>query len=291
MSVVGLGNTINLGPHPQYPKSVKAGIPKLSGPNPGWIKIAIGDLFDVVNRPVDMQDDKIYNLITVKRSRGGVIERQKLQGRKIAVKSQFYVESGDFLISKRQIVHGACGFVPVNLSGFIVSNEYSVLQCRDIIHPEFLNYLIHTPYFQQTCFHSSVGVHVEKMIFKLENWFKWNICIPSKDEQVKIYTFFNSVDDKLNKLRRKREHLESYKRGLMQNFFSQDMRFKQDDGTNYPDWIEKKLCDISTIKKGRGLPKGSLQKDGKYQCILYGELFTKYKAIIDTIICRTNSED
>jgi type I restriction enzyme S subunit len=229
---------INLGPHQQYPKSVKAGIPKLSSMKPGWTKVPIGDLFDVVSRPVDMHNETVYNLVTVKRSRGGVIERSKLPGTKIAVKSQFYVETGDFLISKRQIVHGACGFVPAELSGSIVSNEYSVLQCSDILLPEFLSYLMHTPYFQQTCFHSSIGIHVEKLIFKLDEWFKWDIYLPSKDEQQKIVNGLNTVDDKLNKLRLKYKLLDSYKCGLMQNIFSKKIRFEQSNDSSFSDWEE-----------------------------------------------------
>ncbi|WP_340676849.1 restriction endonuclease subunit S [Paraglaciecola sp.] len=243
-------NRINLGPYPQYPKSVKAGIPKLSDSKPGWQKRPIGELFDVVIRPVKMQDETVYNLVTVKRSRGGVTDREKLPGNKIAVKSQFYVEAGDFLISKRQIVHGACGFVPYELSGSIVSNEYSVLRCKDTILPEFLNYLMHTPYFQQTCFHSSIGVHVEKMIFKLEDWFKWKIYLPSKEEQKKIATFLSSVDGKLNKLRRKRELLETYKRGLMQKLFSQEIRFKKDDGSDFSDWDNVAIKNIGSTYSG-----------------------------------------
>jgi type I restriction enzyme S subunit len=236
--------TVNLGPHPQYPKSVKAGIPKLLDLKVGWKKRSIGELFDVVTRPVDMQDETVYNLVTVKRSRGGVIRREKLQGKKIAVKSQFYVEAGDFLISKRQIVHGACGYVPAELSGSIVSNEYSVLQCKDKILPEFLSYLMHTPYFQQTCFHSSLGIHVEKMIFKLTDWFKWDVFIPSKVEQKEIANFLSSVDDKLNKLHRQSELLEIYKRGVVQKIFKQEIRFKRDDGSNFPDWEEKELAGV-----------------------------------------------
>lgn len=243
-------NTVNLGPHSQYPKSVKAGIPKLSDSKPGWKKLPISELFDVVTRPVDMKDETVYNLVTVKRSRGGITEREKLPGSKISVKSQFYVEGGDFLISKRQIVHGACGFVPEELSGSIVSNEYSVLHCKEIIQPEFLNYLIHTPYFQQTCFHSSIGIHVEKMIFKLDDWFKWKIYIPSESEQKKIALFLGAVDNKLNNLRCKHELLETYKRGLMQKLFSQEIRFKQDDGSDYPNWVTSSLEQLSTITMG-----------------------------------------
>ena len=65
------------------------------------------------------------------------------------------------------------------------------------------------------------------------------------EEQQKIATFLSSIDDKLNKLRRQRELLETYKRGLMQKFFSQEIRFKQDDGSDFPDWEEQPLCSVA----------------------------------------------
>ncbi|HIF7780724.1 TPA: hypothetical protein ACX4F7_005180, partial [Escherichia coli] len=58
-------------------------------------------------RKAYIQDNQEYDLVTVKRSRGGVIRREHLKGKDISVKSQFYIKEGDFLISKRQIVHGA----------------------------------------------------------------------------------------------------------------------------------------------------------------------------------------
>lgn len=234
------------GPHPQFPKSVKPGIPKLPLPKAKWQTVKIGDLFKVINDPVKMEDDQQYDLVTVKRARGGVVDRETLYGRDISVKSQFYVHEGNFLISKRQIVHGACGFVPRKLEGAIVSNEYSVLACTDLILPAFLNYLSYTPYFQQTCFHSSIGVHVEKMIFKLDEWFRWKINIPSLPEQQKIADFLSSVDAKLAKLSRKKALLEDYKRGLMQQIFSQKIRFKQDDGSEFPEWEKVLLGNLFT---------------------------------------------
>ncbi|MGQ3297346.1 restriction endonuclease subunit S [Reyranella sp.] len=48
---------------------------------------------------------------------------------------------------------------------------------------KFLNCLAHSIYFQQTCFHSSIGVHVEKMIFKLEEWLKWDFDFPPVRDQ------------------------------------------------------------------------------------------------------------
>lgn len=237
----------SLGPHPQFPSSVKPGIPRIKKPEFGWKTVSIGELFDVVVRPVDMQDDVKYRLVTVRRSRGGVVLRSALFGNEVSVKSQFYLKNGDFLISRRQIVHGACGFVSQDLDGAIVSNEYSVLRCKNIILPRFLNYLTHSPYFQQTCFHSSIGVHVEKMIFKLDDWFKWEINIPVIEKQKEIVEFLTVVDQKIEKLTQKRDLLQQYKKGLMQQLFSQQLRFKQDDGSEFPDWNRKKLNDVVEV--------------------------------------------
>ena len=97
----------------KYPVSVKAGKPTLSS-RPIWHLISLKSVSNVENRKVDVLDDQEYDLVTVKRSRGGVVRREHLKGKDISVKSQFYIHEGDFLISKRQIVHGACGIVPKN---------------------------------------------------------------------------------------------------------------------------------------------------------------------------------
>ena len=131
-----------------YPKSVRSGIPKLGKKPDGWLREPLSKHLREVPRPIVLEDDSEYRLVTVKRSRGGVVEREVLAGRDIAVKSQFALKSGDFLISKRQIVHGACGVVPADLDGTVVSNEYSVLNGVGTIDLEYLKYLSHSSYFQ-----------------------------------------------------------------------------------------------------------------------------------------------
>lgn len=180
--------------HRTFPKSVQPGIPKLGELKPGWKRVEIGDLFKVVTRPCQLVDTETYSLVTVKRARGGIEARGDLLGSEIAVKSQFFIQEDDFLISKRQIVHGACAVVPASFSGSIVSNEYAVLRCKSALDLGFLRQLIHSNYFQETCFHSSLGVHVEKMIFSTPEWFSWKIDIPEIDEQKRIAGFLGAVD-------------------------------------------------------------------------------------------------
>ncbi|MEO3479888.1 restriction endonuclease subunit S [Phaeobacter sp. CAU 1743] len=235
---------------PTYPRSVQPGIPRLSVAPEGWSTRRFGELLKVVQRPVRMTDDGEYDLVTVKRSRGGIESRGRFRGKDISVKSQFALEGGDFLISKRQIVHGACAVVPDEFAGSIVSNEYSVLRCKPGLDLGFLRYLSHSVYFQQTCFHSSIGVHVEKMIFKLEDWLKFRVNVPPLEEQKRIAAGFEAVDAKLAALREKADGLRQFKIGLMQRLFSQELRFTREDGSNFPDWEERKLGSFGELYGG-----------------------------------------
>jgi len=275
---------------PTYPRSVQPGIPRLSAAPEGWSIRRFGDLLKVVQRPVRMTDDGEYDLVTVKRSRGGIESRGRFRGKDISVKSQFALEGGDFLISKRQIVHGACAVVPEEFAGSIVSNEYSVLRCKPGLDLGFLRYLSHSVYFQQTCFHSSIGVHVEKMIFKLEDWLKFRVNVPPLEEQKRIAAGFEAVDAKLTALREKADGLRQFKTGLMQRLFSQALRFTREDGSDFPDWEERKLGDVATFFKGKGVSKADIVEGGATPCIRYGEIYTLYSERITEIASATDME-
>lgn len=203
-----------------FPPSVQPGIPNLPRTPNGWRKASLGAHLHEINRPVVLQPDAEYTLVTVRRSRGGVDKRGHLRGSEIKTPSQFSVACGDFLISKRQIVHGACGIVPSELDGAVVSNEYAVLGTDGEVDPRFLRYLSETTYFQQTCFHSSIGVHVEKMLFRLDHWLKWPFNIPPVEEQRRIVEILDAAKRQIELVEQQLALLKAEKRALMQQLLT-----------------------------------------------------------------------
>ena len=95
---------------------------------------------------------------------------------------------------------------------------------------------------------------------------KIKLEIPSLPEQTKIANFLTAVDEKITLLTQKADLLSQYKKGVMQQIFSQELRFKDDDGQEFPEWEEKTLGEIAeTIQSGKSKGRQDL---GEYP--LYG---------------------
>ena len=76
--------------------------------------------------------------------------------------------------------------------------------------------------------------------------------LPSKEEQTKIASFLSAVDEKISQLTKKHELLSQYKQGMMQKLFSQQLRFKADDGSEFGEWENSYIgneCKITTGNK------------------------------------------
>jgi type I restriction enzyme S subunit len=187
--------------------------------NAAWESKTLGTLVSNTERPIVMEDETEYALVTVKRRYGGVVAREVLKGKTISVKSQFLVEANDFLVSKRQIVHDACGLVPAELTGSIVSNEYSVLTAKNGCDIEFFNYFTQQPCVSESFLQSSVGIVIEKMLFKLDWWLKLAFPFPSFAEQQQIADCLSSLDAQLAAHVQKLNVLKTHKQGLLQQLF------------------------------------------------------------------------
>lgn len=78
----------------------------------------------------------------------------------------------------------------------------------------------------------------------------FRVPAPKLPEQRRIASFLGAVDTKIAQLARKKSLLEDYKEGCMQKLFSQQIRFTDDDGKDFPDWLEKNLGELVKVSTG-----------------------------------------
>lgn len=86
--------------------------------------------------------------------------------------------------------------------------------------------------------------------------------LPQFPEQQKISEFLGAVDEWIGNLRTQKESLESYKKGMMQKIFSQEIRFKDDEGNDFPEWEEKKLGEVGTFYRGHSYTASNVKDNG-----------------------------
>jgi type I restriction enzyme S subunit len=109
------------------------------------------------------------------------------------------------------------------------------------------------PYFLQPIFSSEKGQNLFTSLqtgsgregLNFQSIRQISLPFPTLPEQQKIASFLTAVDEKLHALKKKKSLLERYKKGVMQKIFSQELRFKGEDGEEFPDWEEKKLGEIA----------------------------------------------
>jgi type I restriction enzyme, S subunit len=253
----------------------------------------IGDVLAEKRRSIVLEDDQRYELITVKRRNEGVVSRGHLLGREILVKNYAELKAGDFVISKRQVVHGATGIVPPALDGAIVSNEYLTAVDSEKLLTEFLTIVAGMPEMRKKFFLSSYGVDIEKLFFDADDWKRRSLMLPDVQEQSRIAQFFQGVDQLISLHQRQHEKLLALKRALLQKMFPKpgslipEVRFK-----GFSDaWKEISLGEVASFFKGKGLSKGEIDPSLSDPCIHYGQLFTEYSEVISSVISRTNGGD
>ena len=200
----------------------------------------------------------------------------------------YTIQSGDIVIAdtaEDYTTGKTCEIINSN-NQLIVAGLHTML-CRpkqNIFTVGFLGYFMNSNIYHNQLLPLITGIKVYSIIKK--EIIKTQISIPCIEEQKKIANFLTTVDKKITNLENTITSLENQKKGLLQQIFSQKLRFKDKNGNNYPNWEKKKLGDIGSFSRGGNLSKSDLSKKGT-SCILYGELYTYYNEFATEIKSKT----
>ena len=139
--------------------------------------------------------------------------------------------------------------VIVKETGFAIKNVALIKQQKELLNKFMIFYLSGNSIAKQFYIENTGGTQKFLALGVIRSL---KIKFPPDTEQQKIAAFLTAVDNKIEQLSKKQELLGEYKKGLMQQIFSQEIRFKADDGSDFPDWEEKKLGNISNVSKLAG---------------------------------------
>lgn len=154
-------------------------------------KAKIGDFLKRIKRPIELEDDKEYKLVTIKLHHNGVTLRGMKKGSEI--KSKMYeVKAGDFILSGIDARNGAFGIVPEELDGAIVTNDFWYFDIdENIIDKHFFLELTATEWFDEICKKGSDGT-TQRIRLQKDKFFNQTINLPDRSEQDKLLTVFKS---------------------------------------------------------------------------------------------------
>ena len=144
---------------------------------------------------------------------------------------------------------GYCGILELDMA---CPDSLIGLICREKIYNRYLNFYLSTQQ-KKIDYLAPQGAQRNINISFLEPYL---IFYPTLPEQQKIAAFLTTIDTRIQQLSRKKALLEQYKKGVMQQIFSQEIHFKDEDGKEFPAWEEKRLGEVSEINpKCKDLPE------------------------------------
>jgi type I restriction enzyme S subunit len=163
----------------------------------------------------------------------------------------------------------------------VAGGDVVVLRPR-MVAPLFLGYLLnHAIVSKQK---SKFGQGDAVVHISSNNLGKIIIPLPPLPEQRAIAAALSDVDGLLSALDALIAKKRALKTAAMQSLLTGRIRLPGFTG----EWVTRRLGDVAELLKGHGLSKSTLEPDGQWFCILYGELFTTYKEVITNVKSRTN---
>ncbi|MFT5252077.1 MAG: type I restriction enzyme S subunit [Flavobacteriales bacterium] len=248
----------------------KTGMPELrfTGFDSQWESKKVGELCDSIvpgrNKPTNFEGD-IPWITTPDIEHNGIINHSK---KGLNISREEAKKVGSKIVPINSIIIscvGELGLSAIAGKEIIINQQLHAFIPKERIEYRFLLYQLNL----KQKYMDKVATKTAVPYMNKDNCNSIPIDFPTLPEQQKIASFLSSVDEKIQQLSRKKELLEQYKKGVMQQLFSGKLRFKDENGNNYVDWDEKKLGDVINNIGGTALEK-HVNSEGKYKFISIG---------------------
>lgn len=211
-----------------------------------WRSHLVNDVCKINPKSNNLPESFIYvDLESV--TDGILLSENRISKNEAPSRAQRLLEKNDILYQTVRPYQKNNLFFDRNETDFVASTGYAQIRTKEI--PKFIFQYLLTERFVNKILLKCTGTSYPSI--NSSDLGNTEINVPQLPEQQKIATFLSSVDKKINQLQQKKSHLERYKKGVMQQLFSQQLRFKDENGNEYPEWEEKKLGEVFKIGSGK----------------------------------------
>jgi type I restriction enzyme S subunit len=168
------------------------------------------------------------------------------------------VKQGTIIVSRMNTpaLVGEVGYIDQSFTNLFVPDRLWVLNCKKGNNAKWLTYCLISQRVKTAIKSRATGTSATMKNISKPSFLNVKTSIPVQEEQQKNADFISAVDKKITLLKKKHALLKQYKKGVLQKLFSQDIRFKDESGNDFPNWKNKVVGDFmleSRIKGNSGL--------------------------------------
>lgn len=223
-----------------------------------WEQRKLSELLEKYEDPVETPHDG-YERVGIRSHAKGTFHSFVEPGKELDTAKMYRVAADKFILNITFAWEHAVAITDNNDAGKLVSHRFPQFSFNPKLKPHFFKYLMLDKKFREHLELSSPGGAGRNRVLKISDMLKYEIKLPSIEEQIKIGEYFSTLDNLITLHQRKCEQTKKMKKYMLQKMFPQngakvpEIRF---DGFTY-DWEQRKLGEIATETYGGGTPKTS----------------------------------
>lgn len=186
----------------------------------GWQNIELSKVLSKCNTLTELHPAAEYKEVTVRLWGRGVGLRRITKGAEMKTSKRVQVRKGQFIISRIDARHGACGLIPDNLHGAVVSNDFPVFGIdKDRIYPEYFEWLSKTNAFIEACRAVSEGT-TNRVRLLVDKFLRLKIPFPSLSEQRRIVEKIEQLTSKIEEARQTKRTIDQETKAMLRSAFA-----------------------------------------------------------------------
>ena len=221
---------------------------RFKGYTKDWEQRKLSELLEKYEDPVETPHDG-YERVGIRSHAKGTFHSFVEPGKELDTAKMYRVAADKFILNITFAWEHAVAITDNNDAGKLVSHRFPQFSFNPKLKPHFFKYLMLDKKFREHLELSSPGGAGRNRVLKISDMLKYEIKLPSIEEQIKIGEYFDSLDHLITLHQRKCEQTKKLKKYMLQKMFPQngakvpEIRF---DGFTY-DWEQRKLIDYLEV--------------------------------------------